>query len=224
LTAASNQTVGLQIAVTGGIGSGKSTVCAGFAALGAAFVDTDSIAHALTQPRGIAIDPIRNAFGDHFIDASGAMDRAAMRNHVFNDPTAKQRLEAILHPLIRQETARLAVASLQNSPYVLVAIPLLFESMKASGSSRYQRILVVDCSVEEQRTRVANRNLTGAHAGAENARLVPAQIDVIIAAQASREQRLSIATEVITNRDFQADLPQQIASLHQFYCVLARQH
>ena len=93
-----------RVGLTGGIGSGKSTVADMFAERGAAVIDTDIIARQLTAPGGIAIAPIRARFGDDFIDASGAMDRARMRAHVFADPLAKQQLEAILHPLIRTET------------------------------------------------------------------------------------------------------------------------
>jgi dephospho-CoA kinase len=201
-----------RVAITGGIGSGKSTVCKAFKALGADFVDTDEVAHALTQPQGVAIAPIAAAFGDAFIDPNGAMDRAAMRAAVFAKPAQRLRLEAILHPLIRQETdIRVKQAFAQGSAYVLVAIPLLVESMNKQSAQAHQRILVVDCSTDEQRSRVMSRS-----------KLTGEQVDAIMGAQASREQRLACANDVLYNRDFQPDLLTQIGVLHQLYRLLAQ--
>ncbi len=202
-----------RVAITGGIGSGKSTVCKAFKALGVPYVDTDEVAHALTQSQGIAIAPIAAAFGDRFIDPTGAMDRTAMRAEVFAKPEQRLRLEAILHPLIRQETnLQVKQAAAQGSAYVLVAIPLLVESLKKNSAQVHQRILVVDCSADEQRNRVMARS-----------KLSAAQVDDIMGAQASREQRLACADDVLYNRDFQPDLLAQISVLHQLYGLLAQQ-
>jgi dephospho-CoA kinase len=165
------------IGLTGGIGSGKSTVADLLVARGAALVDTDRIAHELTAPGGEAIAPIRAAFGDAVVAADGRMDRAAMRALAFADPDARRRLEAILHPMIRARTrAGIDAAIAAGAPYVLVAVPLLVESGDWRG--RYDRVLVVDCPPEVQVGRVIARS-----------GLARAQVDAILAAQASREQR-----------------------------------
>ncbi len=129
------------IGLTGGIGSGKSTVAAAFARHGAVIVDTDVIAHELTAPGGAALDQVRRAFGHDYILPTGALDRARMRERVFREPDAKRRLEAILHPLIRAEADRRVLAA--RGPYVLLVVPLLVES--GALRERYQRVLVVDC-------------------------------------------------------------------------------
>ncbi len=206
-----------RVALTGGIGSGKSTVCHIFEQLGVQSIDTDQVAHSLTQAGGQAIDAIARTFGQQFIASDGAMDRAAMRAHVFSQPSARAQLEAILHPLIREKTDQLVAAAASKSPYVLVAIPLLAESLQKSTAQRHDRVLVVDCSVQEQRTRVAARSK------GQGSPLAPAQIDAIIASQATREQRLAIADDVLSNRDFQPDLVQQIDSLNRLYHLLALQ-
>ena len=152
-----SSTVGVtpfSIGLTGGIGSGKTTVADLFGERGAALIDTDAIAHQLTTPGGAAIDAIRAAFGDDFIGADGAMDRARMRAHVFADAGARKRLEAVLHPLIRSETARAAQAA--RGDYLIFVVPLLVESQQ--WRTRTSRILVVDCSEEVQIARVMQRN------------------------------------------------------------------
>ena len=177
-------TPALRIGLTGGIGSGKSTVAGLLASHGAAIIDTDAIARRLTLPGGAAIPGIRDTFGDALIDASGAMDRERMRALAFTDPQAKKRLEAILHPLIGIETAREADAS---TPRVKVFdVPLLVESGR--WRAIVDRVLVVDCSVETQVERVMRR------AGwAEDA------VRRVIAQQATRAQRLACADAVIVN-------------------------
>jgi dephospho-CoA kinase len=113
------------VGLTGGIGSGKSAAADEFGRLGAAIVDTDAIAHALTRPGGAAIPAIRAAFGESAIDSSGAMDRSRMRELVFKDPAQRKRLEQILHPLIRDENDRQIAAA--KAPYVVMVVPLLVE-------------------------------------------------------------------------------------------------
>jgi len=198
------------IGLTGGIGSGKSTVADLLVERGAALVDTDRIAHELTAPGGDAIAPIRAAFGDAVIAPDGRMDRAAMRALAFSDPEARRRLESILHPLIRERTARgIDSAARAGAPYVIVAVPLLVESGAWRG--RYDRVLVVDCPPEVQVERVMRRSA-----------LPRAQIDAILAAQASRAQRLDAADDVIDNGGPPEALPAQVDRIHAAYVGLSR--
>jgi dephospho-CoA kinase len=194
------------IGLTGGIGSGKSAAADEFARLGATLVDTDAIAHELTAPGGAAIDAVRAQFGDGAIDASGAMDRVQMRARVFADPQARQRLEALLHPLIRRESsARVAAA---RGPYVVLVVPLLVES--AGYRSRVDRVLVVDCPVEQQVARVRARS-----------GLSEEEVRRIVAAQVSREARLAAADDVIDNSGTLDALHSQVRHLHTRYLALA---
>lgn len=174
----------LRIGLTGGIGSGKSTVAATLASHGAAIIDTDAIARRLTLPRGAAIPAIREGFGEVFIDASGALDRDRMRALAFTDPPAKRRLEAILHPLIGIETAREADAS--TSTVKVFDVPLLVESGR--WRAIVDRVLVVDCSEETQVQRVMSR-----------AGWTEVTVRKIIAQQATRGARLAAADAVIRN-------------------------
>lgn len=197
---------GFSIGLTGGIGSGKSTVADLFAALGASVIDTDRIAHQLTAPGGMGIEPIRQAFGSSFITADGAMDRARMREAVFADPAAKARLEAILHPLIRAETEHAAEEA--DGIYPVFVVPLLVES--GIWKERVSRVLVVDCPEEVQIRRVMQRNA-----------LSEQQVRAIMATQASRASRLAAADDVILNDGNPEALPAQVARLHQQYASLA---
>lgn len=198
------------IGLTGGIGSGKSTVADLLVARGAALVDTDRIAHALTAPGGAAIEPIRAAFGDGVVAADGSMDRAAMRALAFSDPAARKRLEAILHPMIRTLTqAGIDEALRVGAPYVLVAVPLLVESGHWEG--RYDRVLVVDCPPETQIERVVRRS-----------GLAREQAEAILAAQATRAQRLAAADDVVDNGGAPSALAAQLDRLHAAYAGLSR--
>ena len=129
------------VGLTGGIGSGKSTVAAAFEAKGAPVIDADAIAHGLTAPGGAAIEQIRSTFGARFIAVDGRMDRTLMREHVFAQPAERQRLEAILHPMIRAETARQAAAA--HFPYLILMIPLLVEASRTDPNwrARFDRVL-----------------------------------------------------------------------------------
>jgi len=177
----------LAIGLTGGIGSGKSTVAARWVALGAALVDSDAIAHQLTAPAGAAMPAIRAAFGDAAAGPDGALNRAHMRTLVFADPSAKARLEGILHPMIGAETRRQAeAAAAAGCPAVVFDVPLLTESR--SWRARCDRILVVDCAVETQVARVMARS-----GWAED------QVRRVIGQQATREARRAIADAVIVN-------------------------
>lgn len=195
------------IGLTGGIGSGKTTVANLFGARGASIIDTDLIAHALTAPDGAAIASIRQQFGDTFIAADGAMDRAKMRAHVFANPTARYQLEAILHPLIRKETARAAATAMGS--YLIFVVPLLVESRQWAGHT--SRILVVDCSEEIQISRVMQRN-----------GMARSQVEAIMQAQVSRTERLAVADDVIENNLDSSRLIPQIEQLHQAYLALAK--
>lgn len=195
------------VGLTGGIGSGKSTVADLFAAAGASVIDTDVISHQLTAIGGAAIAQIRACFGDDYILPNGAMDRVRMRETVFAEPTAKARLEDILHPLIRQQTERLALDA--QGEYLLFVVPLLVES--GIWQQRVSRILVVDCSEQTQIARVMQRNA-----------LSNAQVQVIMQNQARRADRLAIADDVVNNDGDHALLHQQIRTLHQTYLAMAR--
>jgi len=176
---------GLRIGLSGGIGSGKSSVARRLAALGALVVDTDALAHALTAPGGAAIAAIAAAFGDDMIAPDGAMDRARMRALVFGDPAQRQRLEAILHPMIGEATrAQASRAGARQA--VVFDVPLLTES--GTWRARVDRVLIVDCSTATQVARVVARSGWTAEA-----------VQRTIAQQATRAQRRAIADAVIVN-------------------------
>lgn len=195
------------VGLTGGIGSGKSTVADLFAAHGVPLVDTDVIAHRITAPHGIAMREIAAQFGPEFVAADGSLDRARMRALVFSDERARKRLEAITHPLIRAETEREQREA--QGPYVIVVVPLLVES--GSWKGRVNRVLCVDCSVETQIARVMARNGFSRD-----------QVLAIIARQATREARLAAADDVIVNDDAPLDrLRLQVDAQHRTYLSLA---
>ena len=190
------------VGLTGGIGSGKSAAAAEFGRLGAAIVDTDAIAHALTDAGGSAIGEIQRVFGPAAIDASGAMDRGKMRARVFADPAAKKALEALLHPLIREESQRRIAAA--SAPYVIHVVPLLVES--PDYRRRVDRVLVIDAPEALQDERVRSRS-----------GLSEAEVRAIVAAQATRAERLAAADDVIENRGTIEALREQVAALHRKY-------
>ena len=196
----------LVVGLTGGIGSGKSAAAEAFEKLGATVVDTDAIAHELTGPGGAAVAEIARQFGKAFIDATGAMDRKRMRDLVFTDAEEKQRLEALLHPMIRAESERRIAAA--PGAYVIYVVPLLVES--AGHRERVGRVLVVDCPEALQLSRVRQRSM-----------LPEGQIKRIIASQIKRESRLAAADDVIDNSGTIAALQQQVAALHEKYLALA---
>jgi dephospho-CoA kinase len=196
------------VGLTGGIGSGKSEVARLFGRRGAAIVDTDALAHELTAPGGAAIEPIRRAFGPSALDADGALDRAAMRRLVFSDPRARHRLEALLHPLIRQRSDALVAES--TAPYVILVVPLLVES--GVDRARYQRVLVVDSPEEQQVARVVSRS-----------GLDPAEVRTIMKAQVERSRRLSQADDVIDNSGPIESLEPQVDRLHRNYLARAEE-
>ena len=197
-----------RIGLTGGIGSGKSTVADFFARLQVPVVDTDVIAHELTGPQGAAMLAIRQAFGDEVIAADGRLDRAAMRRRVFADPAERHRLESILHPLIRSESDnRLEAAAQTGAPYALLVVPLLVES--GSYKERVDRVLVVDCPEALQIARVMARN-----------GMSQEEVSRILAAQASRQARLAVADDVIENVGGPENLEMQVSQLNRYYSAM----
>jgi len=194
------------VGLTGGIGSGKSAAGRLFESRGACVVDADAVSRALTAPGGAAIEPIRQAFGAQAITAEGALDRAQMRRLVFADPAARARLEAILHPLIGLECERRIRGG--AGTYVIFMVPLLVES--GHPRERVHRILVVDCSEPVQLERVIRRD-----------RLARDEVLRIIAAQATRAQRLAAADDVIDNDGDEAALAPQVEALDLRYRAIA---
>lgn len=193
---------GFVVGLTGGIGSGKSTVADLFVAAGAGLVDTDAIAHELTAPDGAAMPAIAAAFGAAVLTPTGALDRTAMRQRVFADAGARQQLEAILHPMIRQLSDARCLAA--TPPYVVLAVPLLVES--GTYRARCDRIVVVDCPESLQIERVMARNGLAAD-----------QVRAIMAAQATRADRLAAADDVVLNDGGQTKLYEQVERLHLNY-------
>lgn len=194
------------VGMTGGIGSGKSTVADAFAALGVPVIDTDVIARELTAPGGAALQAIRAAFGETLMRTDGTLDRVALRRRVFADAADRHQLEAILHPAIRQRVEQ-TLAHL-TARYVLLVIPLLVET--DAYREVLKRILVVDCPEEVQIARVMSRS-----------GLARDEVMAILAAQATRAERLAVADDVIRNTASIEDLRAEVARLHQCYLELA---
>ncbi|ADN00031.1 dephospho-CoA kinase [Dickeya dadantii] len=193
------------VALTGGIGSGKSTVAQGFAALGATIVDADVIARQVVAPGQPALAAIVEYFGREILQPDGTLNRNALRERIFSNPEDKRWLNALLHPLIQQETRRQLAAV--TTPYALWVVPLLVEN-RLQGQA--QRILVVDVPLETQLQRTMARD------GVSRA-----QAQNILASQASREQRLACADDIIDNNSNPSVLAPRIAALHQHYLTLA---
>ncbi len=198
----SNQRI-WRIGITGGIGSGKSTVAGMLAARGAAVIDADAISRSLTAAGGRAMAPIAQAFGPHMVDALGALDRQAMRQEVFRNPESKKQLEAILHPLVSQITQEQAQGAIEAGRHVLMFdVPLLVESGER-WRQQLDRIVVVDCDAQTQRQRVVARS-----------GLALEEIERIMAQQASRSARLAVADAVIFNQDLPlSELEAKVAQL-----------
>jgi dephospho-CoA kinase len=195
----------LIVGLTGGIGSGKSTVTDIFQQLGIPVIDADVIAHALVEPGQPALGEIIKAFGPDSVNASGVLDRNRLRELVFSDPEQRRRLEAILHPKIRREI--IALTANIRTPYCIVVIPLLLET---DQRDLVDRILVVDTGVDNQIVRVTMRNS-----------LPRREIMAIITAQASRDRRLAAADEVIDNNGSLAELKNQVRAQHEKYLKIA---
>ena len=198
------------VGVSGGIGSGKSSVAEALAAQGAAVVDTDHVAHALTGKDGGAMAAIRAAFGSTVIGPDGALDRVAMRKRVFSDGAARKQLEGILHPLIREQSREQCRQA--TAPYVLLLIPLLAETWQASPYDFLDRILIVDCEEAVQVARVMARSGMSA-----------AEVQAIMATQADRATRRALADDIVSNNGEWAALEAPLKDLHQRYLSLASQ-
>jgi len=192
-----------KLVLTGGIGSGKSAAGLAFEKLGIPIIDSDAIAHAITAPGGLAIPLLVSTFGQDFITPEGALDRPKMRSLVFNDPASLKQLEAITHPLIRKLSEEAALDALATKPpYLIFMIPLLFESTGWQG--RFNKIIVVDCTIDHQIQRVILRN-----------KLQQEEIEKIIATQAPRVMRLQYADYVLENNKSLNDLHEQVLHTHQ---------
>ncbi len=191
------------IGLTGGIGSGKTAVSDLLAKFGAGIIDTDLIAHQITTAEGVATPLIEKHFGPQFIGSDGALNRNKMRALVFSNPDARKALEEITHPLIRQETIRQAnQLTIAGAPYLVFVVPLLIESTNWRELIDY--LVVVDCPEEIQITRVMRRS-----------NLPRNEVESIIKAQASRQERLILADAVIENQDSLQALEAHVRDLHQ---------
>jgi dephospho-CoA kinase len=195
----------LLIALTGGIASGKSAVAEEFAKLGVPVLDTDQIARDVVAPGTPALGQLVAEFGAEVLDANGQLNRAHVRERVFSDPAQRRKLEAITHPAIRAELARRSAAA--GGAYQVHVIPLLVETGRADA---YDRVLVVDCPEEAQIERLLSRD-RGSREQAEE----------ILAAQASREERLNAAHDVIENTGTLPDLQRFVQTLHRNYELIA---
>lgn len=194
------------VGLTGGIGSGKSTVAELFAERGVPVIDTDVIARELTTPDNEALMAIKDAFGDAVMREDGSLDRAQLRRRVFADSAARRTLEAILHPRIRQAVVQ-ALAGV-HAPYALIVVPLLVET--GAYAEILDRVLVVDCPEDMQIARVMARN-----------DLTRAEVEAILAAQAGRAVRLAAADDVIDNAGSSEKLRDRVHALHAQYMTQA---
>ncbi|GAO37087.1 dephospho-CoA kinase [Sulfuricella sp. T08] len=198
----------LVIGLTGGIGSGKSSAARIFSPLGAAVIDTDEIAHRLTEKGTPALAAIIEQFGSCYQLPDENLDRAKLRKRIFSDQAAKEKLETLLHPLIKQQlVSEIAKA---RGPYLVLMIPLFFET----GAYRdlVDRVLVVDCDENQQITRTMSRSKISAD-----------EVRAIMAHQVPRTERIKQADDILSNLGNQADLEKQVQELHQHYLTLALQ-
>ena len=198
----------LIIGLTGGIGSGKTSVSKRFSELGVCVIDTDQISHRLTQRGGAAISEIRRDFGESFITEDGSLDRERMRTLVFNDEPSRRRLESILHPLIQTEAFRIAASA--PPPYLIMVVPLLLEI--PGYRDRIDRILTIDCEERNQIERTMKRNGLSEH-----------EVRSIMSAQTTRQDRIQQSDDIITNDGDLAHLEDRVGSLHLKYLSLSDQ-
>lgn len=192
------------VGLTGGIGSGKTTVAKLFAGKGITVIDTDQLAREITQPGYPALDKIVEKFGAKILSTDGTLNRAALRKRIFENTEERVWLEQLLHPMIRAESKRQAEASI--SPYCIIVIPLLFET---EANPLIDRVLVVDVPEEDQILRTQNRD-----------KIPPEEIAAILKTQVTRTFRLKKANDIIYNDGNIEDLEPQVEKLHQFYLTL----
>lgn len=195
------------VGLTGGIGSGKTTVANKFAALGIDLIDADIIARQVVEPGSNGLKAIESKFGPNVLLENGQLNRTWLREHIFSNPEAKTWLNNLLHPMIREEMVSLCQRA--RSPYCLLVVPLLVENKL---DYLVHRVLVVDVSIETQITRTVQRDSVSRQ-----------HVEKILQSQASREQRLAIADDIIENETNSQELDGQIAALHQKYLTLAQQ-
>ncbi|MDD5241345.1 MAG: dephospho-CoA kinase [Sulfuricella sp.] len=198
----------LTIGLTGGIGCGKTSAAKIFAALGAAVIDTDEIAHRLTEKSSPALAAIVKQFGAACLLQDGNLDRAGLRKRIFSDHAAKKKLEAILHPLIKQRVISEMAAA--HTPYLLLAVPLFFET--GAYHDLVDRVLVVDCDESQQISRTISRSKLSAD-----------EVQAIMANQIPRAERVKQADDILPNQGEKKDLEQQVENLHRRYLALALQ-
>lgn len=195
------------VGLTGGIGCGKSTVSRLFADLGITIVDTDILAKKFTEVNGLAVNAIREAFGDGCINSVGAVDRVKMLDLIFSDNSARTRLEKILHPLILKEVT-IQIKEITEA-YIIIVVPLLFETHDYDNT--VERVLVVDCSESLQLLRTMTRS-----------RLSEEKVKAIMATQVTRQRRLQLADDIITNDHDIDSLKRQVLTLHKKYLIFAK--
>ena len=196
------------VAITGGIGSGKTTVANQFAALGIEVVDADLIAREVVEPGTPALAAIASHFGPGILDEQGRLDRRALRERIFSDPAAKSWLNALLHPIIRSEMLRQCAAA--NSPYCLLVVPLLVENRLTELADR---VLVIDVDEATQIERTCHRDGVSRE-----------QAQAILASQASRSERLAMADDVLDNQSGTTEtIRERILALHETYLAFASQ-
>lgn len=199
----------LRVGLTGGICAGKTTVAELFRALQVPIVDADELAHSLVEPGQPALRAIVTRFGDNVLQADGSLNRRLLREHVFARPTERRALESILHPAIREKTEELlATFELAAKPYAINVVPLLVETGMIAA---FDRILIVDVPESVQRERLMLRDGIDA-----------TQAGRILATQATRQQRLDAADDIIRNDESPAALHDQVQRLHALYENLAR--
>ncbi len=195
-----------RVGLTGGIGSGKSTVSDLFASLGVPIIDSDLIAREVVEPGELGLEKIVEYFGSHTLNSDGTLNRQHLRDLVFDDAETRKALEQILHPLIRQRSDEY-LAKL-NAPYSILSIPLLIE---AGLTSTVDRILVVDCTEQTQIERICKRD-----------RVTPEKARAILNTQCSRNQRLEAADDIIDNNLAMDELKHRVESLHQSYLTMSQ--
>lgn len=195
----------LSVGLTGGIGCGKSAAAEEFIRLGVPIIDADAITRELTSPDSALLGRIAQEFGDAVLNSAGELDRRALRGLIFNDSGLRKKLEAIIHPAVKMEITRKVQAV--NSAYCVTVVPLMLES---GMHEMFDRILVVDCSHEQQIARVTVRD-----------QCQEEEVHAIINSQASRKQRLTIATETLSNTGNLQSLHESIKLIHDNYLVLS---